>query len=214
IIGAYFAAKRSGNQKELARQSATSLGLDFIEGIEAYRAYYIDTGQAQILAGVEKMPPFWRKLITSGAWWRLAGARRGVRVAVTLESRGKNQTTYTVVRAFYPRELDFELRISKEGIPTKIGKALFGLQDVEVGSPEFDPFLRVKATDTGAAQRLLGPSEPRQALLAAIQAYPAMVADRRHVSWEICGSHLKVEELEPVLDSLAAVAAALGGPSR
>jgi hypothetical protein len=52
--------------------------LESVEGIEAYRAYYLDTGQKQLLAGIEKMSPFWRKFVTSGSWWRLSSERRGV----------------------------------------------------------------------------------------------------------------------------------------
>ena len=52
-------------------------------------------------------------------------------------STGKSSTTYTRIRAPYVNKDNFRFTIYRENVFGKIGK-LFGMQDIQVGYPEFD----------------------------------------------------------------------------
>lgn len=61
-------------------------------------------------------------------------------------SNGKSSTTYTRIRAPYVNKDGFRFTIYRSGIFSEIG-AFFGMQDVEVGFPEFDKEFVIKGND-------------------------------------------------------------------
>jgi len=130
-------------------------------------------------------------------------------VAVYPETRssGKSSRTYVVAKAFYPAPLAFKFRASREGTMAKIGKALFGLKDVQIGDPDFDPKVRIRAEDEAAAASLFFREATASAFLALLERFPEAVADSAGVTRERQASLLPMEELEEVLDLLTAFAA-------
>jgi len=212
VGGLYFGVRRTKRQRERAERAALELGLDFSSGEEAILAAYGGKEGDPSLKLWEKQPAFLKKLFSALGPWRLVGKRDGIDVAVYEETRssGKSSTTYTVVRAYYPEPLPFELRVAKEGFFAKVGKSLFGLQDVEIGDPEFDTEFRVKTGDPLQAKLRLDRPETKRAFLEALRAYPAFRAERAFVHYERVGIHTDAEELRPVLGLLVPAARALG----
>jgi len=73
-------------------------------------------------------------------------------------STGKSTTTYTRIRAPYVNKDGFRFNIYREGLFGKIGK-LFGMQDIQVGYPEFDNSYIIKGNDDYKVRMLF--SNPR-----------------------------------------------------
>ena len=61
-------------------------------------------------------------------------------------STGNSSQTYTRIRAPYVNRDDFRFKIYRKSIFTGIGK-LFGMQDVEVGYPQFDEDFVIQGND-------------------------------------------------------------------
>jgi hypothetical protein len=55
----------------------------------------------------------------------------------TVSSGNNSQTTYTRLRAPYTNANEFQFEVYREGLFSGLGRT-FGMQDVEVGHPEFD----------------------------------------------------------------------------
>lgn len=73
-------------------------------------------------------------------------------------STGKSAITYTRLRVALKNRNDFQLKLSKEGVFAKIGKAL-GSQDIEIGDESFDHDYVVKSNDELIATRILNHHE-------------------------------------------------------
>jgi len=84
--------------------------------------------------------------------------------AITLDtytvSTGKTSTTYTRMRAPYINKDGFKFKIYRKGIFSDIGK-LLGLQDIEVGYPEFDDQFIIKGNNTDKLISLFSNSQIR-----------------------------------------------------
>jgi len=76
-------------------------------------------------------------------------------------STGKSSTTYTRIRAPYVNKDGFRFTIYKEGLFGKIGK-LFGMQDIQVGYPEFDKKYIIKGNDDYKVQMLFSNPQIRE----------------------------------------------------
>lgn len=83
-----------------------------------------------------------RAEFTASTFWK--GGRVEVKVGewiITLDtytvSAGKSSQTYTRIRAPYVNPDGFRFKVYRQGFFSGIGK-FFGMQDVEVGYPEFD----------------------------------------------------------------------------
>ena len=76
-------------------------------------------------------------------------------------STGKTSTTYTRMRAPYLNKDGFKFRIYRKGIFSNIGK-LLGLQDIEVGYPEFDDQFIIKGNDSDKLVSLFSNSRIRK----------------------------------------------------
>jgi len=84
-------------------------------------------------------------------------------------STGKSSTTYTRIRAPYVNKDGFRFTIYREGLFSKIGK-LFGMQDIQVGYPEFDNAYIIKGNDEYKVQMFFANPRIRQL----IQQQPAI----------------------------------------
>lgn len=108
----------------------------------------------------------WRRLseetggsFVDGGFWR--GSKVVIRVkdwTLTLDtftvSTGKSSTTYTRLRAPYRNKDGFRFRIYRKSIFSGLGKR-FGMQDLEVGDPEFDEAFIVQGNDPSKVKQLL-----------------------------------------------------------
>ncbi|HUX38931.1 MAG TPA: hypothetical protein VMV44_13610 [Rectinemataceae bacterium] len=206
--GAYRRKERAS-----ASQLALALGLEYIEGQAVLEASYREAGPmgAQALDWIKQHPGGLFARLAASNPWRLVGEREGVKVEVFLEVRGsgKNSTTYTVVRAILPRPFEVQCRIAHEGVFTKLGKSLFGLQDLELGDPAFDEAVRIKAKDGLPILSRLNRFEAKEKILALLAANHGAFVTEKVVQWERQGHHLNPETLAPALDLAIRTAAAL-----
>jgi hypothetical protein len=79
------------------------------------------------------------------------------------ESDGKTSRTYTRMRAPYVNKDGFRFTIYRRGFFSDLGK-LLGMQDVEIGEPEFDDAFIIKGNDEDKLRRLFANPRIRQLL--------------------------------------------------
>lgn len=77
------------------------------------------------------------------------------------ESSGENSATYTRIRAPYVNKDGFRFTIYRKSIFSGMGK-LLGMQDVEVGYPEFDEAFIIKGNDEAKLRALFANERIRQ----------------------------------------------------
>ena len=123
----------------------------------------------------------WRQLcgeigaeFVEGGFWR--GNKVQARVkewTVTLDtytvSTGETHVTYTRMRAPYVNKDGFRFTIYRKGWFSELGKRL-GMQDIEIGDPEFDRDFIIKGNDEFKVLALFGNPRIRQL----IQAQPSI----------------------------------------
>jgi len=123
----------------------------------------------------------WRQLcneigaeFVEGGFWK--GDKVQARVGewtVTLDtytvSTGKTHVTYTRIRAPYVNKDGFRFTIYRRGLFSDFSK-LLGMQDIEVGDPEFDHDFIIKGNDESRALTLFGNPKIRQL----VQAQPSI----------------------------------------
>ena len=84
-------------------------------------------------------------------------------------SNGKTSISYTRMRAPYVNKDGFRFRIYRRGWLSELGKYL-GMQDIEVGHPEFDRDFIIKGNDESKVRALFANTRIRQL----IQAEPSI----------------------------------------
>ena len=126
----------------------------------------------------------WRQLCQEiGAKFVEGGGWKGNKVqavvgpwTVTLDtytvSTGKSSVTYTRMRAPYINSEGFRFTIYRKGVFSGLGKML-GMQDIEVGDPEFDEAFIIKGNNEPRVQHLFADTQLR----ALVQAQPAIMLD-------------------------------------
>ena len=77
------------------------------------------------------------------------------------ESQGESNTTYTRMRAPYVNKDGFRFTIYRKGFFSDLGK-LLGMQDIEVGAPEFDEAFIIKGNDEDRVRVLFSDPKIRQ----------------------------------------------------
>jgi len=133
-----------------------------------------------------------------GGFWKgsKVDARHGEWI-VTLDtytvSNGKSSSTYTRMRAPYVNPDGFNFDIYRKGIFSDIGKWM-GMQDVEVGYPEFDENFVIKGNDEGKLRRLFA-NEKIRALISAQPNIRFCVKDDENNFWSGSGFPQGVDEL-------------------
>jgi len=206
--------RRSRRTRANAGSLAAALGFGLLEGMEAASRMTPEALRQAAREQHEKLPDSLRKYMERSArtLFCIAGASDGVQVAIYLESRasGRSNTTYTVVRADYPKPLPFELSIAYEGTFTRVGKALFHLRDVEIGDPEFDRAVRIKAADEAAAKAALGKPGARDAILGMLALSKSAYATNVCAQWEQQGIYFDTAKTRARMAAVVAVALGLG----
>jgi hypothetical protein len=76
-------------------------------------------------------------------------------------STGKATVVFTRMRAPYVNPDGFRFRVYRHGMFSGLGKML-GMQDVEVGQPDFDRDFIIKGTDEGKLRQLFANSKIRE----------------------------------------------------
>ena len=117
----------------------------------------------------------WRQLCQeTGAGYVDGGFWKGDKViarhgqwTITLDtytvSNGKTSTTFTRMRAPYVNQDDFRFTIYRRGLFSDLGR-LCGMQDVEVGYPEFDEEFVIKGNDESKLRSLFANARLRALL--------------------------------------------------
>jgi hypothetical protein len=115
----------------------------------------------------------WRQLseeigaeFVEGGFWKGSKVRAHVGPwTITLDtytdSSGESSTTYTRMRAPYINAEGFRFTIYRKGFFSNLGK-LLGMQDIEVGDPEFDEAFIIKGNDESKVASLLSNRKIRQ----------------------------------------------------
>lgn len=103
--------------------------------------------------------------VDEGFWKAKKVVARFENWVVTLDtytlSTGKTSTTYTRIRAPYVNKDGFKFKIYKSGWFSDIGKTL-GMQDVEIGYPEFDERFIIKGNDESKLIELFSSDKIRE----------------------------------------------------
>jgi hypothetical protein len=131
-----------------------------------------------------KKDEVWRQLCQEiGATFVEGGAWKGNKVqavvgpwTVTLDSytvsSQNSQVTYTRMRAPYVNPEGFRFTIYRKSVFSGLGKML-GMQDIEIGDPEFDEAFIIKGNNEPRVQHLLAD----RGLRALVQAQPTIKLD-------------------------------------
>ncbi len=101
-----------------------------------------------------------------GPWAEVHFAVRGHPAVLEtfLEGVGRNVRRYTILRLVVPLRTPVFFAVSREGVLSRLGK-LVGMQDLQVGHPDFDQAFMVKGSDERAVRSLLEDSGVRLRLL-------------------------------------------------
>ena len=115
----------------------------------------------------------WRQLsqelgaeFVDGGFWKGNKVQLNVKpwtitLDVHTESSGESSVTYTRMRAPYINPEGFRFSIYRRGIFSELGK-LLGMQDIEVGHPDFDEAFIIKGNDELKVVSLFANSKIRQ----------------------------------------------------
>ncbi len=169
----------------------------------------------------------WRRLsqeigaeFVSGGFWKGDKVQMHVKDwTITLdtytESHGESSFTYTRMRAPYINREGFQFTIYRKGIFSGLGK-LLGMQDIEVGDPDFDEEFIIKGNDEFKVRDLCANPQIRQM----IKAQPEIHLELRgNAYWfghrlpdsadvlhsQVVGAIKDIERLKSLFDLFAAV---------
>jgi len=116
----------------------------------------------------------WRQLseeigaeVVQGGFWK-GGSKVKAHVGpwtVTLDLNNDGESQSTRIRAPYVNPEGFRFTIYRKGFFSDLGK-LLGMQDIEVGDPEFDEAFIIKGNDEGKVCSLFANPKIRQMILA------------------------------------------------
>ncbi len=169
----------------------------------------------------------WRRLgeemdadFIDGGFWK--GSKVQAHVGpwtVTLDtytvSTGHTHITYTRMRAPFVNPEGLRFTIYRTGLASGLGK-LLGMQDIEVGDPEFDDAFIIKGTDEAKVRDLLTDPEVRSLMTAQPKIRlevkdsegwfgPAFPEDVDELHFQVVGVIKEVERLKALFDLFAAV---------
>ena len=166
----------------------------------------------------------WRRLgeeagaeFVEGGFWK--GSRVQAHVGpwtVTLDIHtGHAHFTYTRMRAPYVNPEGFRFTVYRKGLFSELGK-LLGMQDIEVGDPEFDEAFVVKGTDEFKVRDLFAAPEVRSLMMAQPQIRlevkdsegwfgPSFPEDVDELHFRAHGVIKEVDRLKALFDLFAAV---------
>ncbi len=169
----------------------------------------------------------WRQLseeigaeFVEGGFWKGNKVQAHVKPwTITLDtytvSTGKSSVTYTRMRAPYVNPEGFRFTIYRKNLFSDLGKFL-GMQDIEVGDPEFDEAFIIKGNDESKVHDLFANSKIRQMTQDQPEIRlevkdgegwfgPKFPEDVDELSFQVVGVIKDVERLKALFDLFAAV---------
>ena len=131
------------------------------------------------------------------------------------DSTGESPVTYTRMRAPYVNPEGFRFSIYRKGILSALGK-LLGIQDIEVGDPDFDEAFIIKGNDESKVLRLFSDARIRQMIQAQPKIRldvkdsegwfgPSFPEDVDEVRFEVAGVIKDIERLKALFELFAAL---------
>lgn len=128
---------------------------------------------------------------------------------------GHAHFTYTRIRAPYVNPEGLRFTVYRKGLFSEVGK-LLGMQDIEVGDPEFDEAFIVKGTDEAKVRELFADPEVRSLLLAQPQIRlevkdsegwfgPSFPEDVDELPFQVTGVIKEADRLKALFDLFASV---------
>ncbi len=129
---------------------------------------------------------------------KISGTFRKCRVLVDTFTRssGKNSTTYTRIKVYYPKPLGLRLQLTHQGFFSGVAR-FFGGQDIEVGDAEFDDSVVVKGSSPSKVAEFL--TRPRRVRINKLL--------RIYTSAKIMDNHIYYEKTGVIRDSRRLVSA-------
>ncbi|HMV66562.1 MAG TPA: hypothetical protein PKA64_06905, partial [Myxococcota bacterium] len=167
-----------------------------------HRAAWASFADARGLAGPDPTSAY--------APLRITGVHEGVPIHIhtVQRSSGKSSVTYTVCAATIGAPLPTGLVVTREALVNKIGQMLLG-KDVQVGDPEVDPRLNIRATDARTTAGLLRDPRVKEHLLRVNEVWPGWILRDGVLTTEVRGVTTHASDLGAQLDATARAAAAL-----
>ena len=123
-------------------------------------------------------------------------------------SSGDSSTTYTRIKAGFQNRDDFQFKIFRTGLVSKIDKAL-GAQDIEIGEEEFDRAFTVQSNNESKVRALLMNQRIRQLIQA--QKSIRLTVRNNELNFETQGVIRDIERLKSLFDLFREVLGQLGG---
>src|SRR5262249_12014908 len=131
------------------------------------------------------------------------------------DSSGESSTTYTRMRAPYVNPEGFRFTIYRKRFFSDLGK-LLGMQDIEVGDPDFDEAFIIKGNDEERVCELFANAKIRQMIQDQLQIRlevkdsegwfgPKFPEDVDELHFQVVGVIKEVERLRALFDLFAAV---------
>src|SRR5262249_22529920 len=131
------------------------------------------------------------------------------------DSSGEGSTTYTRMRAPYINPEGFRFTIYRKGFFSELGK-LLGMQDIEVGEPEFDEAFIIKGNNEARVVTLFGDPRIRRMIQAQPKIRlevkdsegwfgPKFPEDVDELHFQVMGVIKDVERLKSLFDLFATV---------
>jgi hypothetical protein len=159
------------------------------------------------------------ELVDSGFWkGKKVQAHAGpwtITLDTYTESSGESAVTYTRMRAPYVNSDGFRFTIYRKGIFSELGK-LLGMQDIEVGDPEFDEAFIIKANDEPKVVNLFADPNIRRMIQAQPKIHlqvkdsegwfgPRFPEDVDELHFQVVGVVKDIDRLKALFDLFGAV---------
>lgn len=139
---------------------------------------------------------------------KVSGLR--VRVDTVVRGSGNQKRMYTRYEVRHSRRIGFALKLTREGVLSRIGK-LLGRKDIEVGDPGFDEKVKVSGRHPRRAAEFLTPSR-RECILRALSADPGLEIREWGLVLERSGVN-RSETIRATLEALVGVSLSLVPPA-
>lgn len=217
------AVKGAMSDRQAWEQLASELGFTFKEGIRAYleadavrrlEADGSDPAQAQAFAQARKLldNPLLMGLMDKLFFGVVTGEQRGYEFTLyhSSSSSSKSKAHYVHIALLFKRPEKLGLLLAPETFFSRVGHKLFHTQDLTTGNAELDRLVSVKAREVAPAQVLLADRRVQEQLIALFRDGAEWLVSDEGIRWRRGGGTLTAAEARPLMERMAAAAAALG----
>jgi hypothetical protein len=210
IIGAIFcligyrAYSSRIRQKEKLKNIAVHLGFTFSdEGTDDESAGAIQTSN-------QELSPM-RRFLRTIAGWQMKGRMNGVETKIYTKkiSSGKHSHEYTCIDALIPWNSSSSLLITRETSLSRLGKAIFDMQDIQTGNEDLDRRVVMKGAPEHFVKRILLDSSLQAELLSLFELEGTIFVDQHGVHFQTPQAIVDEQRYRQLLDRLTRTASAL-----